>query len=276
MATEVTKELALTYENATTYLTAHTLGLRESALGMELLMRLYMDGSRTGYATLNDAAKAVLFPNDAARPYQLDVRYLCYGQFDRNNNTAAFSVGGIELYKASGLGQSATQVDEMFTGAVISGMTKATEARFTLGSNSTACAVVIRDATLTLHFWQYACAAQRAGNGVIAASVSDAAPYEGNSVTYTATLKPGATWHGWYRDAACTQLVSTEQSYTVVAGADTTLYASATVESGTGLYVRDGGSYVEAQAVYRRVNGHYVVQTDIAGLLDANVKYVRA
>ena len=262
MATEVLKELSIVYDNARTYLAAHTLGLHESALGYDMIMRLYMDGSKSGYATLNDAAKAELFPSETARPHQLDVKFASYAQFDRADNSVAFSVSGEELHRASGLGTSATHVDESFTGATIDGMTKTTEMRFTLHSNSTVCAVCVISADLILHFWQYACAANAAGNGIANAAVSNAAPYQGESVTFTATVKPGATWHGWYSDAACTQLVSTSQSYTTAA-ADLTLYAKATREvTGTGAYARAGGQWAEAQDVYKKINGEWVLQTD--------------
>lgn len=243
-------------------MTAHTLGLHETALGYDMAMRLYMDVSKTGYATLNDAANEVLFPNDTARPYKIDVRWECFGQFNRADNTAAFSVGGAELHKVTHLGTTATHVDETFTGAVISGMTKAAEKRFTLESSSTVCAVCINSADIVLYFWQYTCAAQAVGNGVQDASCSNHAPYEGDSVTFSATLKPGAVWHGWYSDAACTQLVSTSQSYTTAA-ADLTLYAKATREvTGTGSYAKVGSQWAEAQNVYKKINGSWVLQTD--------------
>ena len=115
---------------------------------------------------------------------------------------------------------------------------------------------------LTLYFLRYACSASTAGNGVESATVSDAAPWDGDSVTFTATLKSGATFDGWYSDAACTQLVSTSLTYTATA-ADLTLYAKATKDTtGTGVYVKAGGAYAEAQAVYRRVSGAWVLQDD--------------
>lgn len=117
-------------------------------------------------------------------------------------------------------------------------------------------------ASVALYFWQYSCTASAVGNGVDAVSVSNSAPYEGDSVTFTAALKQGATWHGWYSDAACTQLVSTSQVYTTDA-ADLTLYAKATREvTGTGAYARAGGQWAEAQDVYKRINGEWVLQTD--------------
>lgn len=266
MATEVLKQLSIVYNNARTYLAAHTLGLHESALGYDMIMRLYMGGSKSGYATLNDAAKAELFPSETARPHQLDVKFASYAQFDRADNSVAFSVSGEELHRASGLGTSATHVDESFTGATIDGMTKTTEMRFTLHSNSTVCAVCVISADLILHFWQYACAANAAGNGIANAAVSNAAPYQGESITFTAQLKPGATWHGWYADATCTQLVSTDQTYTTAA-ADLTLYAKATREvTGTGAYAKLNGQYAEAQRVFKKISGAWVLQSDIAAV----------
>lgn len=276
MATEVARKLSITYENATTYMTAANCSLGVSALGTKMAVRLYLNGSKDGYATLNDTAKSVLFPNGNAHPTKLDLTFVsgllssntsCFIalEFDNTEVKKVYpSVAGEKNWEDIGIADSA-----------VTGSASATEIRWHLHANSTVNAVSMTNTDITLYFWQYTCAAQKAGNGVQGVSCSNAAPYEGDSVTYTATLKPSATWHGWYSDAACTQLVSTEQSYTVVAGADTTLYASATVESGTGLYVRDGGSYTEVQAVYRKVNGVYVQQDDIAGLLDTNTKYIK-
>lgn len=96
------------------------------------------------------------------------------------------------------------------------------------------------------------------------ATVSDAEPWDGDSVTFTATLKSGATFDGWYSDAACTQLVSTSLSYTTTA-ADLTLYAKATVAvTGTGSFVKKNGAWREALAVYKKVSGAWVLQTDDA------------
>lgn len=118
---------------------------------------------------------------------------------------------------------------------------------------------------LTLYFTQYSCSANAAGNGIQSASVSDSAPYEGDTVTFTATLKSGATFHGWYSDAACTQLVSTDQTYTTAA-ADLTLYAKATAAIGTGIYIKSGGTFAEAQTAYRKTSGTWVKVTDATGL----------
>ena len=117
------------------------------------------------------------------------------------------------------------------------------------------------------------CTANTTGNGIASAAVSDAVPWDGDSVTFTATLKSGATFDGWYSDAACTQLVSTSLTYTATA-ADLTLYAKATRDTtGTGVYVKAGGAYTEAQAVYRRVSGAWVLQDDGGKAALQNGKY---
>lgn len=47
------------------------------------------------------------------------------------------------------------------------------------------------------------------------------------------------------------------------AAADLTLYAKATREvTGTGAYAKAGGQWAEAQAVYKKVNGAWNLQTD--------------
>lgn len=274
MATSIKQELHITYDNAKTYLIADTLELAD---GNGNAFRLYMDGGTTGYATLNATAMAALYPSAAAHPYQADSTM--NGSRGSGTMHAALQFGGTAVQDENFTSTaSRAKTKNGITNAAVLSSTRGSTVRWQIRGSSTLVAYRMHDVTLALYFWQYACAAQRAGNGVQAVSCSNAAPYQGDSVTFAATLKPGAVWHGWYSDAACTQLVSTERSYAVVAGADLTLYALATVEggTGTGLYVRDGGNYAEAQAVYQRVNGHYVEQTDISGLLNADVKYVRA
>lgn len=92
--------------------------------------------------------------------------------------------------------------------------------------------------------------------GAASATVSDAGPWDGDNVTFTATLAAGAAFDGWYSDAACTQRVSTSLSYTTTA-ADLTLYAKATqaAPTGTGVYIKRAGTQIQAAAVWRKANG---------------------
>lgn len=68
-------------------------------------------------------------------------------------------------------------------------------------------------------------------NGIQKVTVSNASPCQGDTVVFTPKLVQGATWVGWYSDAACTNLVSTDQNYSVSPRSDITLYAKATIDA---------------------------------------------
>ena len=270
MATVEGRTLTIARSNVTQYMTAENITLDASYLGYDVAFR---SSAKTGYAVFNDDAKAVLFPNASAHPVKADSTMSIGASVNNHNNYVELQFDGISVHHQ--LCSNANETKTGLTDAAITGSTSASEIRYKMNINSLLVAAVAQTVTLTLYFNRYACSANSVGNGIQSASVSNSSPYQGDTVTFTATLKTGATFDGWYSDAECTQLVSTEQSYTVVAGADTTLYASATVESGTGLYVRDGGTYAEVQSVYKKANGVYVQQDDIAGLLDTSIKYIR-
>lgn len=281
MATVVEKYLYIGYDNAEEVCDAYGVELQvDSAVsGAGSAFRLYSKKSGTQYAQINANGLAQLFPSSTAHPFKADAginRAFRFAGSTNSNNQGWVTINGT-AYAALNL--TTDRQDSIATDITTSNVTELTQATADLRvywKHSSIAVAVGGDASFRLYFWQYTCAAQQAGNGIASVAVSDAAPYQGDSVTFTAELRPGAAWHGWYSDAACTQLVSTEQRYTVVAASDLTLYAKATAAVGTGLYVRTGGSYAEVQAVYRRVDGRYVEQTDIAGLLDTDVRYIRA
>ena len=263
MATEVTRTLNIDYDNCKTYLTANGVSLGINLLGTELTIRHYMNGATHGYAQLNSSALDVLFPTASAKPFKLDFGAYFGQMTNRTANWIELRVDGSALKRWQG---SAGEVSETFTGSAVESMTKSSAIQSYHNSQNTVTGTSTRYLNFTLHFWQYSCSANTAGNGVTSASVSNATPWDGDSVTFTATLKSGATWHGWYSDAACTQLVSTSQSYTASA-ADLTLYAYATKDtSGTGIYLKQNGAYKQAQAAYKKVNGVWVQQTEVATL----------
>ena len=276
MATEVTRTLNIDYDNCQTYLTANGVSLHVNLLGTKLTIRHYLDGAKHGYAQLNSDALDALFPTASAKPFKLDFGAY-FGQLSSNsNNWIELRVDNNALKRWQG---SAGEVSETFTGSVVESMTKSSVIQSYHNANSTVTGTSTRYLNFTLHFWQYACVANTAGNGTASATVSNALPYQGDSVTFTATLKSGATWHGWYSDAACTQLVSTSQTYTATA-ADLALYAYATKDtSGTGIYLKQNGAYKQAQAAYKKVNGIWVQQTDVSAvkteLQNGNFKVIK-
>ena len=265
MPNVVGRTLRVEYGQAETYLTASGLSLDVSVLGENMTTRLYLK-SKNGYAIYNSAALDVLYPNATAHPVKADSTFHA-GLFSSNSSCyIALEFDGTEVqkcYPKTYDGQ--TPDDKGLTASAILNSTKSSTIRYHHYANSILNAVATSFLQLTLYFNQYSCVANSAGNGVETATVSNVTPWDGDSVTFTATLKSGVTWHGWYSDAACTQLVSTAQSYTATA-ADLTLYAYATKDtSGTGIYLKQNGAYKEAQATYKKVNGVWV-QTDIATL----------
>lgn len=181
--------------------------------------------------------------------------------------SAALQFGGTDVHTESFTSPFfVTKTKSGITDSSVINSAPSTEIRWKVTGNSKYNSFRVESTDITLYFYQYACAANAVGNGIASAAVSNAAPYQGESVTFTATLKSGATWHGWYSDAACTQLVSSSLQYTTSA-ADLTLYAKATREvTGTGAYAKVNGAWVEAQNVYKKVNGVWVLQSDIAAV----------
>lgn len=263
MATTITTALDITASNAEQYCTASKLDLNESGYAF----KKYLNGSSDGYATLNAAAMAELYPTEHANPFEIDMRIR--GSRGAGSMTVALEIDGKVLFNPSF--RSTSMVTETKTGvsknsfSEIGRSTRSSVIRWNVHGSNVAMQRV-ETAGLTLYFYRYACAANAVGNGIESAAASDTAPYEGDTVTFTATLKPGATWRGWYSDAACTQLVSSNQTYTCSAE-DLTLYAKATIDTpSTGIYTKANGAHSEAQAAYKKINGVWVKQTDMAAL----------
>ena len=95
---------------------------------------------------------------------------------------------------------------------------------------------------------------------------------QAHNAIFEAEIASGYIFSGWYSDEACTTLVSTVNPAHVTTPAysgDTayktslTLYAKATkIAAGTGIYIKRNGSYVEALAVYKKIDGVWQQQDD--------------
>lgn len=225
MATEVTRNLYIDYDNAKTYLTANGVSLQINIAGTKVAVRHYMNGAKTGYATINSAGMDVLFPSDTAIPHKLDLGSHIGQLVSSSKNWVEFRIDGTALERFSGGTGAFTRT---YTNETVRAFRKNSTFMGYHNAPNTVNGTSYRYLDLTLYFTQYSCSASAVGNGIQSASVSDSAPYEGDTVTFTPKLVNGATWDGWYSDAECTQLVSTEQNYTTSA-ADLTLYAKATI-----------------------------------------------
>lgn len=246
--TVVSRSLTIERSNVNQYVIANNVTLDTSYLGNDCAFR---SAAKTGYAILNGAAMEVLFPNTTANPLKADSTMQIGASTTSSNNYVELQFGGASVHHQ--LCKNANETKTGLTDTAIIGANRSTEIRYKININSLFVAAIVTHVILTLYFYQYACSANVVGNGVESAAVSDAAPYQGETVTFTTTLKAGATWHGWYSDAACTQLVSTDQSYTCPA-ADLALYAKATIDTpSTGIYAKANGVHSEAQAAYKKI-----------------------
>lgn len=227
MSTIVQKSLQLETDNVEQYCSADGLSLNRSGYA---IMK-YLNGSTSGYATLKDAAKNILYPTSTAHPFKIDSEIR--GSRTAGSMTVVLQFGGTNIHSESYSSVSlSTKTSTNITNSAVTGSTRNTQIRWNVqGANGNAQRVA--HVKLVLYFNQYTMSANKGtgANGIQSVSVSNSFPYQGDTVTFTPKLVNGATWGGWYSDAACTQLVSTEQNYSVSPSSDITLYAKATIEA---------------------------------------------
>lgn len=183
--------------------------------------------STTARFTMNDAGRDVLFPSAAAIAHKVDVWAQAIATLNNSKNTINVAIAGQNAITTERIHTDLTE----YTGSVSGSFTKSnTSAIYTIKILNGFHAAGVRDTSITAYFTQYSCAANKSGNGVKSVSVSNAAPYEGETVTFSAELYNGANFDGWYSDKSCTQLVSSNLTYSTTA-ADLTLYAKATINA---------------------------------------------
>lgn len=217
------RQLRIVYNNAAQYLTADNCAVGVKSYGTGVVIK---STAKSGYAILNDTAKAVLFPNAVAKPVKADSRIACGASTNNKNNYCSLEINGTEVHKV--LCSDEVGEQDGLTSAAITSATSAATIRYHLHINNLFVAGACSVGQLTLYFKRYSCSAIASGNGVMSASVSETEPWDGQNVNFSVNLVQGATWVGWYSDAACTNLVSTDQNYSVSPTSDLTLYAKAT------------------------------------------------
>lgn len=238
MATLVSKELLINYDNATTYLNADggiTLqiepnsltNLPKTAAGLH-----YNSSTASAYATLTSAALEALFPNELAVPSKFDIglrtAYRYHGSTE-DANSAYITVNDTEYSK---LILTTTVTDSTHTDITdITTTRDNTTIRCHVTKNNSATDIFSGIAVganfyFKSYFTQLTCAAVASTAGVSAVSVSNATPYVGESVTYTATLaSDDVIFYGWATDMSGTSFVSQDLSYTCSPTNDLVLYA---------------------------------------------------
>ena len=225
MATEKSFQLYINKDNVKHYFTASGGVLNGAQISTKYItMRT---SSTTATFTMNDAGRDVLFPSAAAIAHKIDVWAQAIATLNNSKNTINVAIAGQNAITTERIHTSLNE----YTGSVSGSFTKSnTSAIYVIKIVNGFHAAGVRDTSITAYFTQYFCAANKAGKGVKNISVSNAAPYEGETVTFSAELYNGANFEGWYSDEACTQLVSSNLTYSTTA-ADLTLYAKATIDA---------------------------------------------
>lgn len=225
MATEKSFQLYINKDNVKHYFTASGGVLNGAQISTKYItMRTSSTNARF---TMNDAGRDVLFPSAAAIAHKVDVWAQAIATLNSNKNTINVAIAGQNAITTERIHTSLTE----YTGSVSGSFTKSnTSAVYVIKILNAFHAAGVRDTSITAYFTQYSCTANKSGNGVKSVSVSNAAPYEGETVTFSAELYNGANFDGWYSDKSCTQLVSSNLTYSTTA-ADLTLYAKAIIDA---------------------------------------------
>lgn len=226
MATEKSFQLYINEDNVKQYFTTSGGALNGAAIGGKYItMRT---SSTTARFTMNDAGRDVLFPSAAATAHKVDVWAQTIATLNNSKNTINVAIAGQNAITTERIHTSLIE----HTGSVSGSFTKSNaSAVYVVKIANSFHAAGVRDTSITAYFTQYSCTASKAGNGVKNVSVSNTAPYEGETVTFSAELYNGANFDGWYSDESCTQLVSSSLTYSTTAAADLTLYAKATIDA---------------------------------------------
>lgn len=224
----VTRELTFTYDNAETYLTGDDIDLAYKIGSSKYVFR---SSAKEGYATLNDAAKDVLFPTATAKIVSVESTFTeAHASTTNDNHKLQFQYAASDSSTfASAHTQTLSTSD--YTGSVTStalaGYTRDNAYRYYLVINSTLASARCTSTTLKFNFAQYECAAQAVDDGAASVSVSSPTAYEDDEVTFSATMAAGYEFDGWYNSSD--NLVSNLNPYTTQVTSDLTLYAKATV-----------------------------------------------
>ena len=227
MAKVVQTTLRISESNVEQYCIADGLSLNTGGYAI----RLYLNGHTRGSAILNNAAKEVLYPSATAHPFKIDstIRANKSG----GSMTISLQFDGTSVQSESGDWGSGlkNKTKEGISVPAVINSTRSTEIKWHIKGSSTVSRFSIASTNLTFYFNQYTMTPHIGTNvqGVKSVNVSTSTPYQGDTITFSAELVKGATWNGWYSDAACTNLVSTNRNYSFTASSDVTLYAKATI-----------------------------------------------
>lgn len=186
---------------------------------------------------------SLLFPNNTAKPIKADFSITLWRDWHILGGISYAFIGynGVEKDAMNNSSQNPkTQVANNDTSADVIDHNATNTKIFLALAGSHSFFTARSDATVTLYFTRYDFSAT-VGSGVTSASASSSNGYDGDTVTFTASVQNGYTWDGWYNG---TTKVSSSQTYVhTVNGADLSLTAKA-IASTKQLTVTYGGNTI--------------------------------
>ena len=229
MAKVVQTTLQISEANVEQYCTADGLSLNTGGYAI----RLYLNGHTQGSAILNNAAKEVLYPSATAHPFKIDSFIRANKSGGRMTISLQFDGTSVQSETGDWGSELKNKIKEGISDPVVINSNRSAEIKWHIKGSSTVSRFSIASTRLTFYFNQYEMRplVGNNANGIQKVTVSNASPCYGDTVVFTPKLVQGATWAGWYSDAACTQLVSADQNYSVSPSSDITLYAKATIDA---------------------------------------------
>ena len=226
MSSIISKKISIDKNNIEQYCDANNVSFNVA----DHAWRKWLNGSTDGYVILKTEGKSVIYPTDTAKPIKADS--LISASRSAGTCIVDLQFAGTKVHEESYTSGSQKQKSKLdITDTAVTNSTKATEIKWHVygknGDNLRGDLI-----GLTLYFNQYIMSANigAGARGVKSVSSSSSVAYDGDTITFSAKLYNGAVWDGWYSDADCMNLVSSEQNYSVSPNADITLYAKATID----------------------------------------------
>ena len=254
-----------------TYFTSSgSVSLDRSYIGASTGVSLYLGNS--GTATMNTAGKAILYPKTGVSPFKADILVSAGGGAQGKNLKIAIDGTTIVDQDITSTDTYGSETHEHFNlvNSTIINSTQNSSIVFTLTATSNGLfqAYTIDGTYIKLYFQQWDLVGYSTGDGVQAV-MSPGRVYNGETVTFSTLLNDNSIFHGWYSDAAHTQLVSTNQTYTVTASEDLVLYAYATKKPdkyNNKLYIKgkiSNSKWKHPYSVYKKTINGWELQTDV-------------
>lgn len=238
MSTIITRELSIDYANCTTYMTADG-GAKVKITPSSLIQKPNVaygvatnTTEATGYASLNATAMQALYPNEYAVPHLADLGFYTayrYNGSTGEDNRLWFNVNGTEYAKLLLTTDPSNYTQTGITNITTTRDNTKIQCHFNKNVDSTSYitgVAVCGNVYVKLYFKQLTCAGVATTAGIANVSVSNYAPYVGESVTYTATLtNDDVIFYGWSTDMNGTNIISQDLTYTCSPTEDLVLYA---------------------------------------------------